>query len=600
MGMFDDAPMEEKGGGMFDDAPDESSLFEKGAKAFYDFQMSGLKGASRIGSTLMAIPELAESGLKDLMGVKREGPMTNMDARNKAVTEGLRSMGVDPESIAGQAGDIAMQIAGTAGAGGALGLGAKAVGMTRLGEALATGGMGTGQAVSGFAPRVADIGIRTVGGGLGGAASAALVDPNDAGLGGAIGAALPVPAQLTGKLYKRFFGGRTNAAGNVMNKVAGDDADAIIARLEADAPIVPGSRATAGQAAAETGSTRFAALDDIVSGEAYSKQNAAREAANEAARRKIPEDIAGTIESRQQLARERSRAAAPYYEVVENSTAEVDVIPLIVEIGDIVSKNKNNDAVTKPLRDIARKLFNESGDAVETNPQALKSLRDDINLKMSKKTVDGAPEYDVKVLQTIKEKLDSQIGLVEPNFAEAKRIFAEKSIPLNQAEVGDILSKSLSSSMGKERGLMFSNAMQDAPKTLKKATGFGRYDEAKGLGAILNPDQVKSVEAVKKELLRNEEYKRLASAGRGETMKELSRQFASKQLPNTLNTAFAWGNRLLDIMQNKASEKTINELARIMQDPRAAAAAMKGVKPAERAVIEKIMALRYPSYAEYE
>ncbi len=745
--LLDDEP---SGYQLLDDEPKKESLFEKGAKAFYDFQMSGLKGASRIGSTLMAIPELAESGLKDLMGVKREGPMTNMDARNKAVTEGLRSMGVDTESMAGKAGDIAMQIAGTAGAGGALGLGAKAAGMTRLGEALATGGMGTGQAVSGFAPRVADIGIRTAGGGLGGAASAGLVDPNDAGFGGAVGAALPVPAQLTGKLYQRFFGGRTNAAGNVMNKVAGDDMDAIIARLEADRSIVPGSQATAGQAASDVGNAPFSALDEIVSGESGSSANIARIKANEVARAKILLDIAKTPAEYDAAKKELLRVTTPMREdalnqaniagviqpkleseIAQKQASKIDALQNYGQLAtesvqqqaganaildktkysaslqDVFDKNpgvihyiaslpqderaifveslKNGEsnAVNKLknlgyLGDVraarkqergaeyfsgaedfgsvaqqrqAEKNFKQAqldsleregfrkldggaivgkidqilgtpGDrAVTLNQQILGNVKDkivevarmnggqvdsrdlyairkteinDIINRLSSSPNDGTKQRAAGLIASLKKSIDSAIeNAGGTGWRDYIKTYENMAGGLDEMKLGKELAGKLTGATGLERKASFEAALKGAEEKVSKYTG-------KPMIESLSYKNLDNLNTLEKEILRDVNFDRLVAAGKKEAVKKLNTAFASKQIPNTLNATATWLNRILDVVQNKASEKTINELARIMQDPRAAAAAMKGVKPAERAAIEKIMALRYPAYAEYE
>jgi hypothetical protein len=145
-----------------------------------------LRGAGSIGATLLTPFDAAARA----MGVQND--FIGRTDRREAMDAGLRSMGADTDSYAYGGGKLAAEIAGTAGAGGAL---AKVLTNTapaavqaapRLVEALRTGGMSAGGATG-----ATGAAIRAAGGAAGGAVSAGLVNPDDAGTGAMIGAVAP-------------------------------------------------------------------------------------------------------------------------------------------------------------------------------------------------------------------------------------------------------------------------------------------------------------------------------------------------------------------------------------------------------------------------
>lgn len=167
--------------------PKEKRLGQDIAQGITDLGGGVLKGASNIGNTL-------RSGLEFMGGQNTFGKVS--DERRQQATEGLQSMGVNPESLLYQGGKIGAEIAGTAGTGGLL-----SKGLTKapaLAEAVQTGGLSGGNLLS-----------RTAGGALQGAASTAIVNPEDALSGGAIGAVLPGGSVLASK------------AGNLLGKGLG-------------------------------------------------------------------------------------------------------------------------------------------------------------------------------------------------------------------------------------------------------------------------------------------------------------------------------------------------------------------------------------------
>lgn len=134
-----------------------------------------LRGAGSIGATLMTPIDMAARA----MGVQND--FVGRTDRRQSMDEALQSMGADPTSGAYKVGKIGAEIAGTAGAGGALARPVAAF-APQLASAIQTGGM---------VAQGASMPVRMAGGALAGGTMAGLVSPEDAALGAALGGALP-------------------------------------------------------------------------------------------------------------------------------------------------------------------------------------------------------------------------------------------------------------------------------------------------------------------------------------------------------------------------------------------------------------------------
>ena len=86
-----------------------------------------------------------------------------------------------------------------------------------------------------------------------------------------------------------------------------------------------------------------------------------------------------------------------------------------------------------------------------------------------------------------------------PGYRVAQEKFAEKSKPINIMQVGQYLEgklKPVIETPAGERAGIFSQALKEAPTTIKQSTGQSRFTE---LSQILSPDQVKVVEGIRKD-----------------------------------------------------------------------------------------------------
>lgn len=179
------------------EAPEEKGGFLQGVG---NLAAGAVRGAGSIGATLLTPYDLAMGNTKSISNPERR----------QAMDDGLQTMGAEPDSWMYKGGKLAGEIAGTAGAGGAVSnvitraapaAVSAAPRVAQALEALKSGGFSLGgNASTGLAGNAADIGIRAVGGAVSGGAQAGLINPGDAGMGVALGGALPVAVQGIGKV----------------------------------------------------------------------------------------------------------------------------------------------------------------------------------------------------------------------------------------------------------------------------------------------------------------------------------------------------------------------------------------------------------------
>jgi hypothetical protein len=197
-------------------APDPTmgDRIKQGAK---DLAGGAVRGAGSIGATLLAPVDAAARALNGGKPVTVGGIEIAGQDRRAGMDGGLQAMGVDTGSIAFKGGKLAGEIAGTAGAGGAIANGVRAAApalaaaprVANLLQATQTAGFQGGKLAS-----------RAAGGAINGAVSAGLVNPDDALAGAAVGGALPVGARLAGLMGSAAGKGVRSAVTSVTGKAS--------------------------------------------------------------------------------------------------------------------------------------------------------------------------------------------------------------------------------------------------------------------------------------------------------------------------------------------------------------------------------------------
>lgn len=168
----------------------EPSMMDSIKQGAGNLVAGAVRGAGSIGATILAPYDMA----KDAINGKGLSLQSNNERRQQ-IDAGLQSMGAEPDSMMYKGGKLAGEIAGTAGVGNALSIGAKGLGAAPIVvNALRTSGMTTG----GGQTLAKELATRAGAGALVGGVSAGMVSPEDAGMGAAIGGGLPVVGKVVG------------------------------------------------------------------------------------------------------------------------------------------------------------------------------------------------------------------------------------------------------------------------------------------------------------------------------------------------------------------------------------------------------------------
>lgn len=373
-----------------------------------------------------------------------------------------------------------------------------------------------------------------------------------------------VPAKSIGVTYSDKI--RQREAEDIVRNLAADDKHLIRNALGARKTYLPGSRVTSAEAIAQgnlASEQRFGApivrmqTDIGRTQEATSTLNTIAKQRT-LAHEKALDQIAGTPAKYQAAIKYRESQTKPFWEKVETSTANVNPKSVVSEIDRIIAKNPNESGIVNPLTVIKSKLVDEN------KPQNLASLSREIRNMMAKKTPSGDNEYDVKVLAQIKDQLDNAIGAAEPNYRKAMSLYKELSGPINRMEVGQVLKEKLLGVQGAETPGQYLRAANDAAKTIKKATGFARYND---LGEVLTKKEMMLVNRVAKDLERGLETKRIGSEVNLPGSTQMGQQ-AEFQMPNLLSRPVAATNWVLRHIGKDINPDINRRIASILSDPK--------------------------------
>ena len=322
---------------------------------------------------------------------------------------------------------------------------------------------------------------------------------------------------------------------------------------------VAGGMPTAGVAASPVGSTKYSALQQEVATRMPTEYYE-RDVANKAARARALGEIAQDQTAMTAAERARNAAAGPLYKTAKQGTADVSgVLPVI---DDLIAKNPGNTELVREMREIRKGLIaDKKTGALRSNAEEVVSVIDGIKSRLAKED----NKFIKGQLRDIRELLVDTV----PGYRTAQEKFAEASKPINIMQVGQYLEGKLKPAIetpvGETAG-RFSQALKDAPGTMKRSTGQSRFQE---LSEILTPDQVKVVDGIRKDLAREAEFKSQASAGAKSGKAVPAAEMAKS--PAFFSKIATLANTIIDRLQGKINEKVALELAAEMLDPKVAA-----------------------------
>lgn len=356
-----------------------------------------------------------------------------------------------------------------------------------------------------------------------------------AAIGGAAGASFPVlgAALKTAKAFAEplFEAGRKGIVGRVLNQVAGDDAAAVLQRLKAAQPLVPGSLPTAAQVAENGGIAAMERAAAQANPSAYTSRAMEQASARLNALRGIAGDdaaMAGAVAA-------RKAASGPLFEQATKAVYTVD--PALQNI-------LNRPAVQQAMAR-AKTLAENNGRpfSFSVNPsnpfsgiglQGNKTQQitgqglQDLKMAMDEMLTDPASGFAGKsgdAVRNLRGQLLDWMEGVNPVFKQARTTHANMSRPINQMQVGqallDKVAPALSDfgALGQESGAQFARAMRNADQTVRTAT---QFKGAKSMAEVMTPDQMNTLNAVGQDLARKANAQNLGRGVGSDTFQKLS------------------------------------------------------------------------------
>lgn len=407
------------------------------------------------------------------------------------------------------------------------------------------------------------------------------------GAGAAVGGVLPPLAQGVTKgasivrnvIDPLLPGGTARSAVRLANTAAGDRRDAVIAAMTGARSGVPGSTPTAGQAAVPAGSAEFSALQKAAQTYAPSEY-AAIDAAQQGARKTAMQTVGGTPQTLEAAVASRGAQAGRDYGAAYGQAIKAD--PELARLA-------KNPFVAQALPDAQRLAAAEGINPKTDLTRFLHFVKLSLDKQIAKTGDTALSNTERRAAGDAKDALVAWIAKKNPAYDAARANFAAASAPINEMQLGQFLENKLTAPLGtSERAASFAQAVRDAPGTIRRATtGSQRYEN---LSDILTPQQMKVVNAITGELQRDVKLNDLAKRGAPEINRMIGETIP--QLPPTgafqpmISAARSWVNKAL----SGATDETMRELAKQMQNPQALATAMQAATPAQRQkIIEAIV-----------
>jgi hypothetical protein len=417
-----------------------------------------------------------------------------------------------------------------------------------------------------------------------------------AGTGAVVGAAIPGAwegAKAVGRGVRNVVqpslgrAGADRAAGRLANAAAGDRQADVLAALKAPQQLVPGSIPTAGQAAASANSAEFSALQKVIQERAPSQYYGPKgiEGQQNAARLAAVREVGQTPEAL--AAAEGARAAAAKLNYGDAYKKAVNADPKLLSLSE-------NPYFKEALPD-AVKLAEANG----INPKSgLTQFLHYVKISLDKqlrKTGDAALDNTEKMAVTnLQKQLVGWMGSKNPSYENARAEFAKASRPINQMQIGQYLEDKLIPALSEEtrqRAAVYANALREAPQTIKRATGAPRGT----LEQLLEPKQVQALSGVKADLARAATMDDLAAKGMPAARERIGQVVPEVPPTGMFSPILSVTRGLYNRATGKATDKILDDLTILMQNPKALAKVMENAKPIERrAMMDSLM--KYQAY----
>jgi hypothetical protein len=368
--------------------------------------------------------------------------------------------------------------------------------------------------------------------------------------------------------------GREDQMGRLLNEAAGPQKSAVLSELDKNRSYVPGERPTTAQAASEANAPALAGIEKQVVNKYRPDLAMERTTENQAARLGAVQSIGKDEAALNAAMANRSTLAGQEYGAAKQVPVRGD--PTLAKImQDPFVKKEIPDAID----------LMKGRPAKDNLTEFLQNVKIGIDQKLSKTGNDALSSAQEKAALEAKANILLWLDAKNPQYASARANFAQRSVPINQMQVGQYLEQKLSSPMSTERPSMFAQAMRDAPRTIEKSAGV-QYDN---LSDVLTPKQVGLLGGVQSSLEREALANKQAVAGSQKASGLLGSAFEPVSTPPLLLRAVTATRFVLEKIGIATKNKTLEELASKIQDPAIAAKLMREATPSQLAAMREVV-----------
>jgi hypothetical protein len=226
----------------------------------------------------------------------------------------------------------------------------------------------------------------------------------------------------------------------------------------------------------------------------------------------------------------------------------------------------------KKAYEVADELAKERG-GTSTPMQAMHDVKLALDKIVSQPGDFGLEGAQKSALQATRKEFISELEKV-PEYNTARKQYAAQSVPINKMQIAQELQKSLTAPLTGEttRGAMFAKAAEEAPKTIKRATGQEFYSK---LEDILSPNEMKIVNDVRDEFRRTQLSKDQAKLAKASGEDLLSSQY---KVPNWLNPIWTFANTIVKRSLGKIDEKLAIQIGMEVLEPAQMQKALKAAQ----------------------
>ena len=387
------------------------------------------------------------------------------------------------------------------------------------------------------------------------------------GLGGLLGAA----AQGAGEGVAAVGRGAWHAVepwlrpditkGRVYLEAAGDKADDIIALTRNPRQIVPGSAPTAGEAAVPAGRAEFSALQQKASEIAPSAYQLRADQQN-AARISAVRSVSGDEQALKDAIKTRASNAATNYGAARDGVVQSDAA--LETLLKRPSMEKAFARAEQLAKENGQTFSATVGDVTEYPVQSLHYVKTAMDDLLQNPDRFGIGAAEARSMANTQRLFVNWLETKAPAYRAARTAYAQDSAPINQMQIGQYLENKLVpaiSDEAKQRAGVYSQALRDAPGTIKRATGTQRFDD---LSKALTPEQLSAVNSVRDELALSARNQQLAKAG-AKAAPDIS--VDAPTVGNVLERGIMIYNNIVKRLEGRINKKLAADLAVEMLEP---------------------------------